>query len=173
MYQLAAKFTSLTSLDLSGASNLSGACVEVFGKNCPQIAHLKVNMNPQMESGLPNDDIAFAVGNTMCQLEHLEMAYGTLSNAGFKYLMQMCAKLEILDLRGCWHVDVSETYAKEAIQRLKIFHAPIVIDDIYDDDSFAYLSEYEDYPNEPESCFGDYHSESDYCCSDSELGEYY
>mgnify|MGYP000332472330 CR=1 FL=1 len=156
-------------MDLS--ANLSGACVEVFGKNCPQIAHLKVNMNPQMESGSPNDDIAFAVGNTMCQLEHLEMAYGTVSNAGFKFLMEMCAKLEFLDIRGCcWHVDMSETFAKEASQRLKVFHAPIMIDD-----SYAYLSEYEDYANEPESCSGDYRSESDYCCSDhdSELDQYY
>ena len=64
----------------------------------------------------------------------------------------MCAKLEFLDIRGCWHVDMSETFAKEASQRLKVFHAPIVIDDIYDDESFAYLSEYEDYANEPESC---------------------
>ena len=166
MYQLAAKFTSLTSLDLSGTLNLSGACVEVFGKNCPQLAHLKVNTNPQMETDLPNDDIAFAVGNTMHHLEHLEMAYGALSNAGFKFLMEMCAKLEFLDLRGCWHVDMSETYAKEAIQRLKVFHRPIVIDDIYDDESYAYLSEYEDYANEPESCSGDYASESEYCYSD-------
>ena len=171
MYQLAAKFTSLTSLDLSGTLNLSGACVEVFGKNCPQLAHLKVNTNPQMETDLPNDDIAFAVGNTMHHLEHLEMAYGALSNAGFKFLMKMCAKLEFLDLWGCWHVDMSETYAKEASQRLKVFHTPFMIDDMLDDDLViddvlddsildVYLSEYEDYASESEYCHSD---ESEYC----------
>ena len=112
-------------------------------------------MNPQFKC-VPNDGIAFAVGNTMDQLEHLEMANGTLSNAGFKFLMEMCAKLEVLDLRGCRHVDMTETYAKEASQRLKVFHTPIVIDD----EPYANVREYSDDANEPEYWSSD---ESD-CC---------
>ena len=132
--QLAVKFTSLTSLDLTSSSSLSAVCVEAFGNNCPNITHLKVNVTPQIKPCSPNDDIAFAVGNTMRQLEHLEMAYGSLSNAGLKLVMEMCPKLQALDLRGCWHVDMDDIYAKEVSQRLKVFHAPIVKDDIYDDE---------------------------------------
>jgi hypothetical protein len=132
---LAAKFTSLTSVDLTASPDLSGACVEAFGKNCPNITDLKVNMIPMFGCSSANDEVAIAVGKTMPQLEHLEMAFGTLSIAGLRFVMEMCPKIRALDLRGCRHVDTDDALAMESIRSLAVFHPPRI--DEEDDDDFC------------------------------------
>jgi hypothetical protein len=142
--QLAPKFELVTFLDLSGCA-FSRACVEAFGKHCRFITRLNLNMYPQAPNVPPSDELAFAVAQYMPQLKHLEMAYGVLSNAGLKALLERCEKLEHLDLRGCWQLSMEESFLEQARKRFKVFHPPVVEEDIYNtDDSDFDASDYYD-----------------------------
>ena len=102
-------------------------------------------MYPQSSSATPNDDVAFAVAQYMPQLKHLEMAYGVLSNIGLKAMLEKCTNLEHLDLRGCWQLNMEEGFVEQARKQFKVFHAPVVEEDIYNtDDSEFDVSDYYD-----------------------------
>lgn len=144
--QLTSKFPSITYLDLSGCAALSKASIESFGKNCRLITRLNLNMYPPPNpTAVASDDIAFAIAHHMPRLKHLEMVYGMLSNTGLKALLEKCTNLECLDLRGCWHLNIEESFVKEARKRFKVFHEPVVENDIYNtDDSDLDASDYYD-----------------------------
>eukprot|EP00250_Pteridium_aquilinum_P008553 c18030_g1_i1 orf=558-1556(-) len=134
MCQLASHFASVTFLDVSGCI-LTRASVESFGKHCRLMTRLNLNMYPQQSSNRTvGDDMAFAIAQYMPQLKHLEMAYGTLTNTGLKAVLEKCTSLEHLDLRGCWLLNIEENFVQEARKRFKVFHSPVVEDDIYNTD---------------------------------------
>nr|XP_029116498.1 F-box protein SKIP19-like [Elaeis guineensis] len=51
---------------------------------------------------------ALAVANTMPKLEYLELAYGRFSDRGLDAILTSCCHLHVLDIRGCWKVDITE-----------------------------------------------------------------
>ncbi|KAH7435972.1 hypothetical protein KP509_06G086600 [Ceratopteris richardii] len=141
--QLAPHFAFVNYIDVSGCS-ITKASVESFGKHCPMITRLNLNMYPQSSTLAVCDDMAYAIAQYMPQLKHLEMAYGLLSNAGLKAVLEKCTALEHLDLRGCWQLNVEESFVKEARKRFKVFHPPIVENDIYSTDSDLDASDFYD-----------------------------
>ncbi|KAI5057255.1 hypothetical protein GOP47_0027844 [Adiantum capillus-veneris] len=145
MCQLAPHFALVTYLDVSGCI-FTKASVESFGKHCRFITRLNLNMYPQSSNLAVCDDMAFAIAQYMPQLKHLEMAYGMLSNAGLKAVLEKCTSLEHLDLRGCWQLNIEESFVKEARKRFKVFHPPVVENDIYntDDSDFDASDFYDD-----------------------------
>lgn len=142
--QLTPSFPSITYLDISGFVSLSKLTLESFGKNCHLITRLNLNMHPQNYNAVSSDDVAFAIAEYMPQLKHLEMVYGLLSNTGLKVLLEKCMNLEHLDLRGCWHLNMEESFLKEARKRFKVFYEPVVENDIYNTDDADLASDYFD-----------------------------
>eukprot|EP00249_Psilotum_nudum_P022015 c28339_g3_i1 orf=1339-2274(+) len=133
--QVAYKLPCITYLDISGCSFLSQVAIQAFGEHCASITHLKRTMHPQISSMVSsNDEEAFAIAQYMPQLKHLEMSYGLLSISGLKAVLEKCTDLEFLDVRGCWNLDLEETFIKECKKRFKVFHEPVVKNDIYSTD---------------------------------------
>ncbi|KAK7305697.1 hypothetical protein VNO77_43607 [Canavalia gladiata] len=107
--EVANKLSLLEELDISFTS-LSKHSLEAIGRCCPYLTTLKFNKlvydgnNPYLD--LRNDDEAFAIAKTMPKLCHLELLGNKLSNDGLVAILGGCNRLESLDVRGCFNVDL-------------------------------------------------------------------
>ncbi|CAK8566358.1 unnamed protein product [Lathyrus sativus] len=105
--QIAGKFSMITFLDVSYCIKISASAIEMIGMNCKMLEGLCRNMHPLDTADKPlQDDEAYAIAATMPKLKHLEMAYQRISTSGVVRIFSNCPKLEFLDLRGCWSVNL-------------------------------------------------------------------
>lgn len=103
--QAAARFSSLTYLDLSYCKNIGGPALEAIGKHCKNLRVLCRNMHPlELIDKLCQNDEAVAIANTMPKLKHLEIAYLLIGTEAVLNILMSCPELELLDVRGCWNV---------------------------------------------------------------------
>lgn len=103
--QAAARFSSLTYLDLSYCKNIGGPALEAIGKHCKNLRVLCRNMHPfELIDKLCQNDEAVAIANTMPKLKHLEIAYLLICTEAVLKILMSCPELELLDVRGCWNV---------------------------------------------------------------------
>ncbi|KAI5080203.1 hypothetical protein GOP47_0005682 [Adiantum capillus-veneris] len=116
--QLAPRFTALTYLDIRGRSFSSRALVEAYGKHCPSIKKLALDI-VEIRGGVG----ATSIARIMPRLTHLELC-GSFSDTGLRALLENCLTLECLDLQGCWSITLKETTILEARAKLKEFRLP-------------------------------------------------
>lgn len=103
--QVAARFSSLTYLDVSYCRNIGGPALEAIGKHCKNLAVLRRNMHPlEIIDKISQNDEAFAIAKTMPKLKHLEIAYLLICTEAVLKIIVSCPELELLDIRGCWNV---------------------------------------------------------------------
>lgn len=129
--QIAGKLSMVTFLDLSYCLKIESSDLEMIGKKCNLLEGLCRNMHPlDMEGKSSQDDEAFAIATTMPKLKHLEMAYQLISTQSVMEILSKCPLMEVLDLRGCWDVNLDNKVIKENFPNLKVI-GPCV-DDYYE-----------------------------------------
>lgn len=88
---------------------------------------------------LSQDDEALAIATTMPKLKQLEIAYLLVDTSSMIEIIENCKELELVDVRGCWKVNLEESYLKN-FPKLKVV-GPLVMD-CYDKSGWDNLSDY-------------------------------
>lgn len=88
---------------------------------------------------LSQNDEAIAIASTMPKLKNLEIAYLLVDTASIIEILEKCKSLELLDVRGCWNVNLDEKFVK-SFPKLKII-GPLVVD-CYDMNGWDNCSDY-------------------------------
>lgn len=151
--KMSGRLSRISVLDLSYCMQIGDEGIKIIGKNCKQLEVFCRNMHPLDTSGQPLDDAeAFAIATNMPKLRHLEMAYHLISNDGVHQILSSCMKLEHLDLRGCWGVQLDNMSLNQKFPNLKIL-GPHVLgwddsSDISDSSSDYVDSDMDEYDDE-------------------------
>lgn len=125
--QIAGRLSMISFLDVSYCIKIGSHALEMIGKNCKLLEVLCRNMHPLDTAGKPlQDDEAYAIASTMPKLKHLEMAYHRISTSGVLQILSSCPKLEFLDQRGCWGVNLDSAFVKQSFPKLKVL-GPFVL----------------------------------------------
>lgn len=53
-----------------------------------------------------DDDEALAIAATMPKLKHLEICFLVVNTESVVKILEKCSMLELLDVRGCWNVEL-------------------------------------------------------------------
>ncbi|XP_010429860.1 PREDICTED: putative F-box/LRR-repeat protein 23 [Camelina sativa] len=96
--------------------------LRVVGKSCPNLKTLKLHHPPS--SRVADDSIAIIIADSMPGLRHLDLCGHPLSNMGLKAILDGCPHLECLDLRKCFHIDLSGNLEKRCLERIKYLRRP-------------------------------------------------
>ncbi|KAF1867315.1 hypothetical protein Lal_00049744 [Lupinus albus] len=147
MIEVAKKLPLLEELDIT-ISNLSKDALEAIGHCCPLLKSLKFNMQAFRDPHFDFDGEAFAIGQTMPNLRHLQLYGNKLTNDGVLAILDGCPHLESLDIRRCFNVNLGRSLGKRCAEEIKDFRNP---DAPIDDYEF-------DHKSDPESFFYDYSS---------------
>lgn len=96
--QVAAKFSSLTTLDIRGCDEITARGLESIGRNRQMLASLTYILNPGLEEG------ALVISRTMPKLKYLRIAHYCIdiNPSDVLAILSGCPELETLDLPGCW-----------------------------------------------------------------------
>ncbi|KAH6822587.1 F-BOX WITH WD-40 2 [Perilla frutescens var. hirtella] len=136
----AGMLSALTFLDLSYCISIGAEALEAIGKNCKSLASLRRIMHPlEVIDKLSQNDEALAIAATMPKLKNLEIAYLLVDTASVIEILKNCKQLELLDVRGCWNVNLEEKFVKSFTQ-LKVV-GPLVVD-CYDMNGWDNCSDY-------------------------------
>ncbi|GFQ03264.1 F-box protein fbw2 [Phtheirospermum japonicum] len=132
--------SALTFLDLSYCIQIGAQGLETIGKNCKSLTSLRRIMHPlEVMNKLSQDDEALAISATMPRLKHLEIAYLVVGTSSIVEILKNCEHLELLDVRGCWNVNLDEKFMKR-FPKLKVV-GPLVVD-CYDMNGWDNCSDY-------------------------------
>ncbi|XP_051127430.1 F-box protein FBW2-like [Andrographis paniculata] len=113
MVNAAGKMSALTFLDLSYCINVGAEALRAIGEHCKWLTTLRRVMHPlKVMDKLSQDDEAVAIASTMRKLKHLEIAYLLVGTSGVADILEKCKDLELLDVRGCWNVNLDEKFVK-------------------------------------------------------------
>ncbi|XP_055805544.1 putative F-box/LRR-repeat protein 23 [Solanum dulcamara] len=138
--------------------------IEAFGRSCSQLKSFTLNACG-FRGGLTGfsrlqinvNDQAHAIAVNMPELRHLALFGNTMTNEGLCAILDGCPRLESLDLRHCYSIDLEgdlETRCRQQIVDLKCphdcthgyeFSAQICDYNPTDDESDLDLSDYYDY----------------------------
>ncbi|XP_019432788.1 PREDICTED: F-box protein FBW2-like isoform X2 [Lupinus angustifolius] len=142
--QFTRRLSMLSFLDVSYCTNIGARALETIGNNCKLLEGLCRNMHPLDTAGKNyEDDEANAIASTMTNLKHLEMTYHLIKTTGVLKILSNCHKLEFLDLRGCWGVQLENISVEQNFPRLKVYE-PFVTD-FYEKDEWEDFSESSEY----------------------------
>ncbi|KAK6150393.1 hypothetical protein DH2020_015325 [Rehmannia glutinosa] len=123
----AGMLSTLTFLDLSYCIKIGAQGLETIGKACKSLTTLRRIMHPlEVIDKLSQNDEAVAIAATMPRLKHLEIAYLLVDTSSIIEILQNCKHLELLDVRGCWNVNLDDKFVKR-FPRLKVV-GPLVVD---------------------------------------------
>ncbi|KAL8047137.1 hypothetical protein ABFX02_08G219700 [Erythranthe guttata] len=118
---------NLTFLDLSYCVNIGAETLKAIGQSCKFLASLRRIMHPlEVIEKLSQDDEALAIASTMPRLKHLEIAYLLVETSSIVEIIKNCKNLELLDVRGCWNVDLDDKFVK-GYPKLRVV-GPVVVD---------------------------------------------
>ncbi|XP_062079538.1 F-box protein FBW2-like [Humulus lupulus] len=120
MLGVAARFSTVTYLDVSHCGNISADGLKAIGKNCRNLTRLDRTLEEFLSHSRHLDEEASAIAATMPKLKHLEIGYMHISNNGLLKILSGCPDLELLDIRGCQQVKLDQTFVKK-ISYLKVF----------------------------------------------------
>ncbi|KAL3524779.1 hypothetical protein ACH5RR_013151 [Cinchona calisaya] len=112
--QVAGMLSTVTFLDLSYCTKIGAQALEALGKHCKFLTGLCRIMHPlEVIDKLSQDDEALAIASTMPKLKHLEIAYLLVTTSSVIEILTKCRQLQILDVRGCWNVNLDENFIKK------------------------------------------------------------
>ncbi|KAG8373384.1 hypothetical protein BUALT_Bualt11G0018800 [Buddleja alternifolia] len=137
---VAGMLSNITSLDLSYSIQIGARALAAIGKHCKSLTTLRRIMHPlEVLEKLSQDDEALAIASTMPRLKHLEIAYFLVETSSIVEIIENCKHLELLDVRGCWNVNLDEKFVKR-FPKLKVV-GPLVLD-CYDMNGWDNCSDY-------------------------------
>ncbi|KAL8476208.1 hypothetical protein ACS0TY_028752 [Phlomoides rotata] len=132
--------STLTSLDLSYCISIGAHALEAIGKNCKSLTSLRRIMHPlEVINKHSQDDEALAIASTMPRLKNLEIAYLLVGTSSIIEILENCKHLELLDVRGCWNVNLDDKFVK-SFTKLRVV-GPLVFD-YYDMNGWDNCSDY-------------------------------
>ncbi|XP_057763923.1 F-box protein SKIP19-like [Salvia miltiorrhiza] len=167
LVQAIEKFEQLEELHLTMLPWISPDQIEAIGNSCPKLKSFSYNERgskyphpPDLEDDDDDDIIegfdrnvnARAIGKCMPNLHHLQLFAHDMRNEGLEAILDGCPRLESLDIRQCFGLDLRGDLGKRCREQIKDLRLP---NDSVSDVSWLVeeLSE-SDY-----ECYGDY----DYC----------
>ncbi|CAI9767014.1 unnamed protein product [Fraxinus pennsylvanica] len=125
--KVAGMLPTITVLDLSYCSSIGAQALEAIGRHCKFLTSLRRIMHPlEAIHKLSQDDEALAIANTMPRLRQLEIAYLLVNTASVIEILKNCKQLELLDVQGCWSVNLDKDFVKN-FPDLKVI-GPLVVD---------------------------------------------
>ncbi|KAH9615620.1 hypothetical protein KSS87_003559 [Heliosperma pusillum] len=102
--------------------------VKAIGHACPTLTSFSLTGIGSKKQNYIFNDEALAISRSMPNLRHLQLIGNNMSNEGLKAILDGCPLLESLDLRACFHIDLSGDLGKRC-ERIKHL--------LYPDDSTA------------------------------------
>ncbi|CAD6334698.1 unnamed protein product [Miscanthus lutarioriparius] len=127
-------FPQLEELDVTFCS-LNGSVCESAGRACPQLRCFRLNehwsilQNERwsMLQGMDDDTEALGIASTMPGLQELQLIGNLLSNDGLMAILDRCPRLESLDIRQCYNIQMDDALKLKCarIRYLKLPHDSI------------------------------------------------
>ncbi|CAE6230276.1 unnamed protein product [Arabidopsis arenosa] len=147
IFKAVVKLPLLEELEVVTHSFISGDHLKAIGKSCPNLRTLMIRQLKLQGMGYVDcgDEIALAVAETMHGLRHLQLLGNGLSDAGLNAILDNCPKLDHLDIRKCFNINLVGDREKQCYDRIKVLRHPN--DSIHEYD--AIVSDYS-YDNEEE-----------------------
>ncbi|KAL6227732.1 hypothetical protein ACLB2K_001689 [Fragaria x ananassa] len=110
--QVAAKLSTITSLDLSYCKTVGAPALEAIGKHCIHLTKLRRCMYGWELDKDPQDKEGFAIAATMPKLKHLELRFMRISTEPVLQILLSCPELHLLNVVGCYSVKIDEKFVK-------------------------------------------------------------
>lgn len=136
---------SLEVLDISYCFNITHQGIFAIGTHCSKLVELRRNMAPPEPQIHPPDHGVFtvdekealAIAFTMPCLQYLELCFGLFTDTALLDVVTRCMALNVLDVRGCWSVEMDGVELKRKCSTIADFKGPChhLIDDSSDADS--------------------------------------
>ncbi|WJX32174.1 hypothetical protein P8452_20532 [Trifolium repens] len=131
LYESLKKLPLLEELEILNCHLLQFVSFEVIGQCCPLLKSL--NLKGLFDFIRECDDHALGIAQTMPGLRDLRIVKNNLTNAGLIAILDGCPLLESLDLRGCFHLDLSGSLGKRCNEQIKELLLPTDFIDESDD----------------------------------------
>lgn len=98
--------------------------IQEIGRSCLLLKSFKLNSRGTRNMELAGDEEARAIAESMPGLRHLQLIGNAMTNYGLQAIIDSCVHLESLDLRACFHVDLSGDLGKRIMKQMKEFRHP-------------------------------------------------
>ncbi|XP_047939633.1 putative F-box/LRR-repeat protein 23 [Salvia hispanica] len=131
--RMAAKLGHLEELHLTLRPGIGAADIEAIGYSCPMLKSFSCNglkyRFPPLLTGvyLPvyyRNLYAFAISKSMPNLQHLQLFAHWIENEGLELILGGCPRLESLDIRQCFELDLRGDLGERCHQRMKELKLP-------------------------------------------------
>ncbi|KAJ4824236.1 hypothetical protein Tsubulata_018056 [Turnera subulata] len=145
----APNFRFLEELELSYCGFRSET-IEQIGRSLPLLLSFKLNATCYTRLPIVCDDEAFAIAKSMPSLRRLQLFGNKLTNDGLLAILDSCHRLESLDLRHCFNVNLNDReLERRGIGRIKELRAPndSTADYPFNQEIHDLVSSEEDYPS--------------------------
>ncbi|XP_047940981.1 putative F-box/LRR-repeat protein 23 [Salvia hispanica] len=128
-----AKLVHLEELHLTIRKIIGAADIEAIGKCCPMLKSFSCNGFKYGVKTLLNDDFvavhhrnlyAFAISKSMPNLRHLQLFAHWIGNEGLEAILHCCPRLESLDIRRCFDLDLEGDLGKRCCRKIKHLKLP-------------------------------------------------
>ncbi|PIN03082.1 hypothetical protein CDL12_24394 [Handroanthus impetiginosus] len=140
------KFPQLEELHLTIMPGVQAAEIEMIGISCPMLKSFTFNesghkypyndlSDDEFMEGPELNEHAVAVAKSMPNLCHLRLFANLMKNEGLQAILDGCPKLESLDLRQCYGVDLGGDLGKRCTQQIKDLRRPLDSVDDYEWDA--------------------------------------
>lgn len=97
--------------------------IETIGRICPTLKSFSLNDVGSRDYELNCNEEALAISRSMPKLRHLQLIGNPMTYLGLKAILDGCPLLESLDLRACFHLNLSEDMVKKC-ETIKILRKP-------------------------------------------------
>ncbi|XP_047309298.1 putative F-box/LRR-repeat protein 23 [Impatiens glandulifera] len=164
------KMSSIEELHIVG--DIKRVSLEIVGLNCPGlksltfkkqclitkieytevsghgISFIRYEEDYDYDDGIDPNFVALAISRTMPQLQHLNLIGNGMTNEGLQAILDSCPRLESLDLRKCFRVDLrADLVLDKRCSSIKEFYHPDDSTDPNDDDFLSYDEADFEFPN--------------------------
>ncbi|XP_057763928.1 putative F-box/LRR-repeat protein 23 [Salvia miltiorrhiza] len=139
LVEAAGKLEQLEELHLTMIPWIEGHHIEAIGNSCPKLKSFSYNehgskcrLPPDSEDDDDDDDIdgfdqnsyAEAIGKCMPNLHHLQLFANEMRNEGLAAILDGCPRLESLDIRQCFDLDLGGDLGKRCREQIKDLRLP-------------------------------------------------
>ncbi|XP_027087757.2 F-box protein SKIP19-like [Coffea arabica] len=104
--------------------SMPSEALEIVGCSCPLLKSFTINRRSNELPHQECDKEAAAIAKTMPGLHHLHLLGNKMTNEGLKAILDNCAKLESLDLRKCYYVNLDGDLGKRCSQEITHLRLP-------------------------------------------------
>ncbi|XP_041995882.1 putative F-box/LRR-repeat protein 23 [Salvia splendens] len=133
-HRMVAKLPQLEELHLTLRPGIGACDIEVIGKSCPMLKSFSLNgfkcilPDPTYGRGLVHGYFhnlyARAISRSMHNLQHLQVFAHWIGNEGLEAILNGCPRLESLDIRRCFDLDLQGDLGKRCRQQIKHLKLP-------------------------------------------------